>query len=515
MKRIIRFLMSKSFLFGALAILQVGFLLGIILKFAHAGSYLYTVITIVSVLLCIILFEKDDINPAYKMMWIAIVILLPITGAIFYIMWGNRKLSKKTSIRFQTIEANARSVMVRDNHLYDKLSQNSMSLLRCSEYLTGSSGTPLYTDTYSEYFPWGEVFFERFLEELKQAKKCIFMEYFIVDEGYMWDTTLDILKEKVQEGVDVRIIFDSFGTMFTLPNNYEVTLRKYGIKSYPFNPIHFSAHLSDYTFLNHRDHRKICIIDNEIGFTGGLNFADEYINKRSPYGIWKDTALMLKGPGAYSLTVTFLKMWAFVSGEDVHYEDFRPVTRYPVEDSFNFVQPYDDSPLDGENVAENAYFNIINSAKKYVYIATPYLIIDHEMMVALTLAAKSGVDVRLMTPGIPDKKYVYYLTQAHYPELLKAGVRIFEYTPGFVHCKMYVSDDKTAIVGSANMDYRSLYLHFENCCAFYGGDVVDQVKQDMITSFEQCREITLEDTRRTPFFKRILQVVFRFFAPLM
>ncbi|MEG0616032.1 MAG: phospholipase D-like domain-containing protein, partial [Oscillospiraceae bacterium] len=298
----------------------------------------------------------------------------------------------------------------------------------------------------------------------------------------------------------------------TLPDRYEEVLERSGIKCEIFNPLRFTFHISDYTMLNHRDHRKITVIDGEVGFTGGVNFADEYINRLVRFGKWKDTALMIKGPGVFSLSVTFLKMWDFISGNETKYREYMPITSYNAD---GYVQPYCDSPIDDETVSENAYLNIIQRAQRYVTIATPYLVIDHEMLTALCLAAKSGVEVSIITPGIPDKWYVFYVTQSYYPELLKAGVKIFEYKPGFIHAKMYASDDEVAVVGSANMDYRSLYLHFENCCAFYGGHMPRDVRDDLNETIAQSREVSLADVKKTPFYKRLMQIILRFIAPLM
>ncbi len=364
-----------------------------------------------------------------------------------------------------------------------------------------------------EYYPFGQDFFPRFLEKLKAARHYIFMEYFIVQDGEMWGRTLEILRQKAKEGVDVRVLYDGFGCLFTLPPNYAETLRAQGIQCFAVSPFRFSWHPSDYKLLNHRDHRKITVIDGEVGFTGGMNFADEYINRKKRFGVWKDTGFMLQGPAVFSLTVTFLKMWDYVAETRTQYLDYLPESAYPASEGF--VQPYCDSPLDSENVAENAYFNVLRHAQHYVYLMTPYLILDNEMTTELCLSAKSGVDVRIITPGIPDKPYVYYVTQSYYPELLRAGVRIYEYTPGFVHAKMFVSDGKLAIVGSANTDYRSLYLHYENCCQFFGGQIVNRVKEDFEATMAMCHEVTAEDIRRVPLYKWLAQMFLRLFAPLM
>lgn len=512
MKRIGRFFMSKTFLFGVLILAQVGFFTALIVMFSRVGSVAYTVITLLTTVIIVAVIEHDNINPAYRIMWLLIVVFLPITGTLFYLWWGGQFATRKNTEKFADIEREASAAMVHDSDVMNALLESEPSFRRNVDYLSSCAAAPLYTDTYSEYFPIGQDFFARFLEEIRAAKRSIYMEYFIVEEGSMWGETLEILKQKAAEGLDVRLIYDGFGSMFTLPNDYDDSLRAAGIKCIVFNPVRFSLHISDYKMLNHRDHRKITVIDGETGFTGGLNFADEYVNRKQRFGVWKDTGLMLKGPGVYSLTVTFLKMWDYVSGTRTHYAEYLPQTHCEAD---GFVQPYCDSPLDDETISENAYLNVLRRAQRYVYIVTPYLIIDNEMITALCLAAKSGVDVRIVTPGIPDKWYVYAVTRSYYPRLLEAGVRIFEYTPGFIHAKMYVSDDKEAIVGSANMDYRSLYLHFENCCAFYGGHMVRDVRDDVHAVISESREVTFEDVRNLSLSRWFLQTFLRLFSPLM
>lgn len=512
MKRFLKILTSRSLLFALLAVIQIGGFFFLVWQFSNIGPYTYAIMIILSVLVLVIVFEKDDLNPSYKVMWIIITVILPITGAVMYLLWGDRRLSPKTARIFSQIEQKSAQAIVPQPALFDVLERANTTLSRQAEYLYRNAAAALYCDTDCHYFSSGEAFFECFLAELEKAQRCIFMEYFIIDPGKMWNTTLEVLRRKAAEGVDVRVIWDGFGSLFTLPQDYADTLRKMGIQAEVFNPIRLTSHISQYIFLNHRDHRKICVIDGEVGFTGGLNFADEYINVKRRFGYWKDTAFILRGPAVYALTVTFFKMWSFVHGGMPDYAAYLPSRRYTTD---SFVQPFSDTPLDEENVSASAYLNIITRAQRYVYITTPYLVIDYEMQSALSLAAKSGVDVRIVTPGIPDKPYVYLLTQSYYRHLLEAGVRIYEYTPGFLHAKMYVSDDAVAIVGSANMDFRSLYLHFENCCAFYGGQIIGDVRQDIENCFAVGREITLEDVKRTPWIRRLLQIIFRFFAPLM
>ena len=512
MQRFLKFLTSRSLIFALLAIVQIGGFFFLVWQFSNIGPYTYAIMIILSVLVLIFVFEKDDLNPSYKLMWIIITVVLPVTGAVMYLVWGDRRLTPKTARAFERIERQSRDAIVPQPALLDVLERADATLSRQAAYLCRNAEAPLYCDTDCRYFPSGEEFFDCFLAELERAHRSIYLEYFIIQPGKMWDTTLEILRRKAADGVDVRVIWDGFGSLFTLPHGYEQTLRSYGIQAAVFNPVKVTPHISQYTFLNHRDHRKICVVDGEVGFTGGLNLADEYINYRRRFGYWKDTAFVLRGPAVYSLSITFLRMWSFVSGQTPDYAACLPRGNY-VTDSF--VQPFSDTPLDAENVSASAYHNVISRAQRYVYITTPYLVIDYEMQSALTLAAKSGVDVRIVTPGIPDKPYVYLLTRSYYRELLLAGVRIYEYTPGFLHAKMHVSDDAVAIVGSANMDFRSLYLHFENCCAFYGGEIVRDVRRDIEHCFAVGHEVTLREVSATPLHRRLLQIIFRFFAPLM
>lgn len=512
MKKLWRVLFSRTMFFALMALVQIGLFFALVLSFSQLGTVAYILSTILAVLIIILICEKDSINPAYKLSWILLVVTFPFSGVLFYILFGGRGLNKKRSAQFGRIEQNVVEAMRNSGEVRGPLEKEDASFNRCVHYLNTMAAAPLYPATESKYFAWGQDFFTEFCAQVKQAKKYIFMEYFILEEGDMWDTTLALLVKKAQEGVDVRIIFDSLGCLFTLPDRYEEILHAAGIKCEVFNPLRFTLHISDYTMLNHRDHRKITVVDGEVGFTGGVNFADEYINIKQRFGKWKDTALMIKGPGVFSLTVTFLKMWDFIAHSETKYADFKPETRFETD---GYVQPYCDSPIDEETVSENAYLNIIQRAQRYVTIATPYLVIDHEMLTALCLAAKSGVEVNIITPGIPDKWYVFYITQSYYPELIKAGVHIFEYKPGFIHAKMYVSDDEVAVVGSANMDYRSLYLHFENCVAFYGGHMPRDVRDDLNKTITESRAISFEETQKTPFIKRILQMALRFVAPMM
>ncbi|MEG0769994.1 MAG: cardiolipin synthase [Ruthenibacterium sp.] len=513
MKRFWRVVLSRTFLLGLLAVVQIGVFTAVFFELNRLNTVIYTMITIVAVIVAVAVFERDNLNPAYKMMWLLLIVLLPVSGVIYYLCFGRHRSSQKALKQLSEIEHRSVASMPPDVSTLSSSPPFDPDLQRCVDYLSITAAAPLYGDTRSEYFSMGQTFFLRFLEEIQKAQKYIFMEYFIIDdESHMWRQTLEILKEKAAAGVDVRVLYDSFGCIATLPSGYDAQLRAAGIRCYAFNDMHFSLHISDYKMFNHRDHRKITIVDGEVGFSSGLNFADEYINEKKRFGIWKDTGFCIQGPAVYTLTAMFLKMWDFMTGGETHLADYRPKGRFLGD---GYVQPYGDSPLDEENVAESSYFNILNRAQQYVYMVSPYLIVDNEMLTSLCLTAKSGIDVRIITPGIPDKWYVYHATQSYYAQLLRAGVRIYEYTPGFIHAKMHLSDDKIAIVGSANMDYRSLYLHFENCCVFYHGGIVQDIKRDFTATLAESREVLLSDIAQLPLYRRALQIFFRFFAPMM
>ena len=346
------------------------------------------------------------------------------------------------------------------------------------------------------------------LEELKKAEKFIFFEYFIVAHGKMWNSILKILEEKASKGVDVRVMYDDMGCISTLSNSYPKELEKKGIKCVVFNKLNPIAGV----FLNNRDHRKILVIDGKVAFSGGINIADEYINENKKYGHWKDNAIRISGDAVWSYTVMFLTMWNAFRKEDKDFNKYK----YKFNNNINsgFVVPYGETPLDEEVTGEDVYLNIINQANNYVYIFTPYLIIDTDMVNALSLAVKRGVDVRIVIPGIPDKKVVYTLSESYVEPLVKSGVKVYKYTPGFVHSKVFVSDDNIATVGTINMDYRSLYLHFECGCYLENMDVIKDIKKDLVDTMKKSHEVTKKEASPN-FFKSVWQSLLRLVAPLM
>ena len=346
--------------------------------------------------------------------------------------------------------------------------------------------------------------------QLEKAEHFIFMEYFIITEGKMWGEILDILAKKVQEGVDVRVLYDGTCELSTLPHDYPKRMEKLGIKCKMFAPI--KPFVS--THYNYRDHRKILSIDGKVAFNGGVNLADEYINEYVKYGHWKDTAVMVEGEAARSFTRMFLHMWN-LDEKNVEFNPYLDVDITPCNEAKGFVMPYGDNPLDNDKVGEMVYIDILNRAQKYVYIMTPYLILDSDLENTLKYTAKRGVDVRIILPGIPDKFIPFSLALTHYKSLIEAGVKIYEYTPGFVHAKVFVSDDREGVVGTINLDYRSLYHHFECATYMYETDCIPDLKKDFLETQDKCRCMTVELAKKEPFKRRILGFLAKVAAPLM
>ncbi|MEG2738709.1 cardiolipin synthase [Clostridium sp.] len=511
MRKILDFLLSRLVIVGVLLLFQLCILIFGIWKLSESFVDLYIFFFIISVLVVIYIVSRTD-NPSYKLAWTIPVLLFPIFGGLFYLIFGGKKMNTKFKKKVEKVYLESKDLLVQDESIMKELEQIDKSIANQARYTSEFALSPIYKNTTTEYLSPGENFYEKLIEELKKAKRYIFMEYFIIHEGKMWNTILDIMEQKVKEGVDVRVIYDDMGCLTTLPYKYNEELIRRGIKCQVFNP--FVPFLS--IILNNRDHRKITVIDGHTAFTGGINLADEYINEIVRFGHWKDASLMLKGDGVWNLTVMFLQLWSFNSREKVDYAKYKPLSEYKeMFESDGYVQPYADSPLDDETVGENVYLNIISKAKDYVYINTPYLIIDNELVTALTLAAKSGVDVRIVTPHIEDKWYAHIVTRAYYPQLIKAGIKIYEYTPGFIHSKTVVSDDVLATIGTINFDYRSLYLHFECGVWLYKTKSVMQIKEDYLNTLDLCMEISLEDCKHVKIYDRILTAILRVFAPLM
>ena len=509
MKKILRFITQRVVITALLIVLQALLLFGFIWKLDNYFVYFYASSVLLSLLITLGIINSKS-NPAYKIAWLIPILLFPVFGGLIYLLFGSDRTGRYLRKKLQGIGTEMDNV-IGEAHRRSGAEQLPPDAANQSRYISHCAYCPPYQNTTTEYLPLGEVKFERMVEELKKAKHYIFLEYFIIQEGKMWNTILDILRQKAAEGVDVRVIYDDMGCIMILPTGYDKTLEQMGIKCRIFNP--FVPILS--SRFNTRDHRKICVIDGNVGFTGGINLADEYINAYEKHGHWKDTSILLKGEAVFNLTVMFLSMWDYLDGTTGKTDYSRYYPTVWDENAKGYVQPFADNPLDDEAVGETVYLNLINKAKRYVYITTPYLILSSEMLTALTSAAKCGVDVRIITPHIPDKWYVHAVSRSHYQPLIEAGVKIYEYTPGFIHAKTFVVDDDYAVVGTINLDYRSLYLHFECAVWMYQTPSVAQVRDDFFKTQQISQEITLEECRSLSFPRRLGRSVLRVFAPLM
>lgn len=461
-------------------------------------------LTIISFIVALHIIAKND-KAAYKLTWVFLILTFPLFGGLFYLLCKGQSSTKRFSKQLDNIEEASKELFILPNN---KPIREDSPLC---EYLENFSNFPVYDHSESTFLSSGEEMFQQLLEELKKAKKYIFLEYYIVKEGLMWNRILEILKEKVKEGVEVRIIYDDMGCFLLLPNDYVSTLESYGIHCVRFNK--FRPFLA--TIQNNRDHRKLAIIDGFVAFTGGINLSDEYINVYPKLGHWKDSGIKLKGKAAWSFTLMFLQLWSICKRESIHYIEYYP--SYLHKDlckTDGFIQPYADSPIDKENIGEHVYLHVINRAEKYIYINTPYLIIDDSMTSALKLAAKSGIEVKITVPYQADRKLIHFTTRSYYRDLIKSGVKIYEYKKGFIHSKTFISDDKIAVVGTTNLDFRSLYLNFECGCCVYKASCIKDIKKDFVSTLETCKEITLEDCKGN-LVVRFLQDICRLFAPLM
>ncbi len=509
MRKLFKILFSRTALFVLMLLVQIAFLVAAIVVLSEHFLAIYLFLMLLDLALVVYIINTAE-NPSYKLPWMVAMMIFPLFTGLAYVLIktdiGNRIFKQNYAAKVKE----TRKYLPQDPHIAQQLREGSARQGNLSAYLMQYGGYPVYRNRAAQYFADGEQMFEAMKEEIRNAKRYIFLEFFIISKGCMWEEILALLIEKAKSGVDVRIFYDGFGTQLQMPHNYFADLKQYGIHCKVFNS--FKPMLT--TSQNNRDHRKILVIDGHTAFTGGVNLADEYINRRERFGHWKDGGMLCRGEAAWSFAVMFLQLWELENpdkGDLVHYRPTAP----PPGNYDGYIQPYSDSPTDEEYVGKYVYLDIINNAERYVYIMTPYLIPDHEIITALSLAAKKGVDVRLITPHIPDKWYTYSTAWSYYKELLEEKVRIYEYTPGFIHAKNFIADDNIGVVGTINLDYRSLYLHFECAAVMYGCSAIAEIRRDFMETLERSAEITLEDCRRRPLFKRMVGWVLRVFAPLL
>ena len=508
-KGLIRLVFSRFFLFVVLLIAQI---LLVISFYGWLKSLLpfFSALLAVFTLCSVIYLFNSGMDSSAKLTWMFIIAIMPVTGAAMLAFtqmnFGNRKVRQRGEELIRTTQG----AIAQPEGVLEKLAGDASGTADLAVYLNRSGCFPVYDRTETVYFPLGEDKFAAMLEELKKAEKFIFMEYFIIDEGYMWGSILQILEEKARAGVEVRVMYDGMLEISTLPEDYCRRLNERGIKAKAFAPIRpvISSHY------NYRDHRKILVIDGKVAFNGGVNLADEYINQRERFGHWKDTAVMLKGDAVRSFTLMFLQMWN-ITEKETAFEPWLSEAGCESEHPSGFVIPYGDCPLDEDKVGETVYMDILNRATDYVHIMTPYLILDGELETAIRYAAQRGVDVKLILPGIPDKKMAYALAKSHYRRLVDAGVGIYEYTPGFVHAKVFVSDDKKAVVGTINLDYRSLYHHFECATYLYKADCIPDIERDFQETLSKCRKVTPQTIKDEKLFYKVMGSLMKFIAPLL
>jgi cardiolipin synthase len=510
MAKLFKVLKSRLVLVGIAILVQIGWSIFFLERLTSYSILINISFRLLSVMILLYLIRKD-VNSAYKIAWIITIMALPLLGGVLYVMVGNKKPSKRLAGQMAKVKADMKDTMQQNQKILEEIREKDERVAGNVAYIGTYGPYPVWKNTKVDYYPLGEDLFAAMLEDLRKAEHYIFLEYFIIEKGFMWDSILELLEEKVKEGVDVRLIYDDVGCVSLLPVHYTEQMEAKGIKCMAFN--RFVPVLS--LVMNNRDHRKIMVIDGHTAYNGGVNLADEYINRKERFGHWKDTGVRLHGDAVYNFTMMFLEMWNAFRTPEQDYSVFLPHMWHPQAfEEDGYVLPYSDTPLDNETLGENVYINILNQAKNYVYIATPYLLISDEMENALCLAAKRGVDVRILMPGIPDKPMVFFMAKSYYPPLLEAGVRIYEYTPGFVHAKSYVCDDQVATVGTINMDFRSLYLHFECGTFLYGCRAILDVKRDMEDCFPKCHQVTLGDCRQGLIGNMITSVL-RVLAPLM
>ena len=500
-------LLNRATITVALVLLQAGWLLWAFSYLTTGRIWVNAALRLLSLFIVLYLVRKDE-DSSYKIIWIVLIGLLPLLGGALYLVFGNKAPSKGMRRRMQSVEKAHTGDLAQQPGPARQLAGDHFSGL--SRYVARYGPFPVWDKTQARYFPCGEAMYPKLLADLEKAEKFIFLEYFIVRSGKMWSGVEEILMRKAAQGVDVRLIYDDFGSLLGLPKDFVVRMERHHIRCIPFNPVVPLVSV----VMNHRDHRKIVVVDGSVAYTGGINLADEYINAEKRFGYWKDAAIRLEGAAAWNFTVTFLNVWNAFRPSETDYTPFAPTPEQLPETSDGLVQPYADSPLDEENMAETVYLNILAQAKRYVYLYTPYFSVGQELLGAMKGAAKRGVDVRLILPGIPDKKLVFRLTRSYYVPLLRAGVKIYEYTPGFLHAKCYVSDDHVAVVGSINMDYRSLFLHFECGTLLYRNSQILALRDDVLNTLRKCREVQLSDCR-TNLLGTLLDSVLRLLSPLM
>lgn len=508
-KKLLSVLFSRVVLTMLLLAAQVAWMFVMFNILAEYATWINAVCLAFSVVMCLALIRQDSTAPEFKISWMVLFMVMPVQGGLLYLLWGDKRPSIVLRRRLENAAARINPHRRVDDTPHRVLEQTDPRAACTAAYLRDCGPYPLYANTEVRYYPVGEAMFADILPALEGAKRFIFVEFFIISQGSMWDQIHQILVRKAAEGLDVRVIYDDAGCVTGLPIHYGKTLEAEGIRAFSFNPFVPLLNL----VMNNRDHRKILVVDGEVAFSGGINLADEYINQLNRFGHWRDSGVRLRGDAVWSFTTMFLEFWQANRPDEEDLSCYHTPIDQPPYPSDGQVQPFSDSPVDYECVAKSVYLELISQAQQRLYICTPYLILDNDTLTALCIAAKRGVDVRIYTPGIPDKKLIYQLSRSYFPPLLRAGVRVYSYTPGFLHAKTWLCDDCIAAVGSINLDYRSLYLHFECSTLLYNCSVLEDIYRDMMEIQAASRAITERDCR-TSVPGTLVSAVLRMLAPL-
>ncbi len=508
-KGLATFLFSRIFVFFLMVVLQMIFFVFIVYN-ASISKNLNIVIAILQFLI-IVYIANDKSDPTMKLTWAIIIMFFPAFGTLMYLYFRLQPGSIMLKRRLEHIDLKSVRYLQPDQEIYNDLQIQDKQVSSLAKYVYDHTGCPIYRNTTVKYLNCGEEKYKALIEKLEEAENFIFMEYFIIEEGRVWNSILRVLEKKVQQGVEVRVMYDGLCSLTKLEIGYFKKLRKKGIKSKPFAP----ARPFLTTQQNNRDHRKILVVDGKVAFTGGINLADEYMNITDKFGYWKDTAVMLTGEAARTYTLLFLQMWNVTEKTIGNFDRYINVKQDKFIPNDGYILGYGDDPFGKERIGESVYLHIINTSTKYLHIVSPYLVIDNVMMSSLKFAAKRGVDVKIVLPGIPDKGYAYCLARTYYKELIEEGVEIYEYTPGFTHAKMFISDDEKATVGTINLDYRSLFLHFENGCFIYKSKTILDIEDDFQQMIYESKKVSLMECRNRPLYYKVCGKLLRLIAPIM
>lgn len=510
MRQLLKVLQSRIFFVAIAVILQFIWIVSIFYTLQTRFGIASTTLHAVGICFAISVLNKSQVNSSYKLAWTVAILAVPLIGIVLYLLFGTRPASANRQ-RMSDCSHKVYGDLQQDKEVVEKLSRKSKLAASNTVYLWDQLKYPVCEHTQTKYFASGEDAFPLMLDVIRNAKRYIFLEFFIVEEGKMWNEILDLLIQKQLEGVEVRVMYDDVGSANTVPVRYRQKLESYGIACRKFHPMHLILSI----ILNYRDHRKILVVDGQTAFTGGINLADEYINEKERFGYWKDAVIRMEGEAAYSLTNMFLEMWNYTGNTREDYTVYKPLAKVTETENDGFVQAYEDGPFRLEPVAETLYIHLINQATDYVYIMTPYFLVDDTLAHAIIQAAQRGVDVRIMMPGIPDKKLVFEMAKASYVTMVEHGVKFYHYKPGFVHSKCLVADDRSATIGTVNFDFRSLFLHFENGMYLYDARAVMELKEDFLHTLRVCEPVTIESCYKKPYAFRVFLAVMKVFAPLL